>query len=55
MKCAVSGKTIQETYLKKILGTFIKDENGKRFVVSNEIQHEYKNDKQAILTAIKKK
>lgn len=55
MKCAVSGKQIQETYLKKILGTYVKDEKGKKFAVSHEVQHEYKNDKEAILAAIKKK
>ena len=30
VKCAITGKKIETTFLDKILGTYVKDENGKR-------------------------
>ncbi|MGM5482730.1 MAG: hypothetical protein ACQESF_04675 [Nanobdellota archaeon] len=38
MKCAICGKRIQETFLKKIIGTFIRNSKGKKNVVCNECQ-----------------
>ena len=38
MKCEVCGKNIGETFLGKILGTFVKDEKGKKHTVCFECQ-----------------
>ena len=49
MKCDVCKKTIGETFLKKILGTIVKDEKGKQHPVCFECQKNLKNDKAAML------
>ena len=40
MKCEICKKKIGETFLKKIIGTYIKDENGKKHVICEECQKE---------------
>jgi len=52
MKCAICSKKIEETFLKKIIGTYIKDEKGKKHVVCFECQKKLK-DKKEILASIK--
>lgn len=49
MKCAITGEDIKITFLGKIIGTVIKDENGKKHYISASAQKEYKNDKQKLL------
>lgn len=44
MKCAITGKKIESTFLKKPLGTPIKH-NGKTYWVSSEAQQQFKNNK----------
>lgn len=51
MKCKICKKKIEETFLKKILGTYIKDEKGKKHPVCPECQKEYKT-KEEILKKI---
>jgi uncharacterized protein YjbJ (UPF0337 family) len=55
MKCAITGDKIEQTFLGKLLGTVVKDENGKKHYISSQAQMQYKNDKDQILAAIKKK
>ncbi|MFT4311654.1 MAG: hypothetical protein ACMXYF_00305 [Candidatus Woesearchaeota archaeon] len=42
MKCAITGKPIEKTFLDKLIGTVIKDENGKKYYVSAQAQQKYK-------------
>ena len=55
MKCEITGQKIDQTFLGKILGTVIKDENGKKHYVSSQAQTQFGNDKAKILAEIKKK
>jgi len=41
MKCEICKKRIEETFLKKILGTYIKDEKGKKHAVCFECQKKF--------------
>ena len=52
MKCDICGKAVEVTFLHKILGTYIKDEKGKKHIVCFECQKKY-NDKSKILENIK--
>jgi hypothetical protein len=38
MKCEICGRGISETFLKKIVGTYVKDEKGKKHCVCFECQ-----------------
>jgi DNA-directed RNA polymerase subunit RPC12/RpoP len=38
MKCELCKKAIEETFLKKILGTVVKDEKGKKHYVCSACQ-----------------
>ncbi|MFW5990961.1 MAG: hypothetical protein ACOCQX_01900 [Candidatus Nanoarchaeia archaeon] len=38
MKCEICGKKIQETFLQKIIGTYIRNSKGKKKAVCNECQ-----------------
>ncbi len=38
MKCSICGKKIETTFLGKLVGTIVKDENGKRLAVCRECQ-----------------
>ncbi len=42
MKCEICSNKIETTFLKKILGTFIKDENGKKHCVCTACQSNLK-------------
>lgn len=52
MKCSVCGKTLAETFLKKIVGAYVKDEKGKRKPVCRECQKNLRS-KEEILKQIK--
>lgn len=52
MKCEVCKQKIGELYLKKIAGTFVKDENGKRHPICHECQKKLNNDKKEMLKNI---
>jgi len=41
MKCEICKKRIEETFLKKILGTYVKDEKGKKHAVCFECQKKF--------------
>lgn len=49
MKCEICKKKIDETFLKKIVGTQIKDAKGKRHFICNECQQKFNNDKEEML------
>jgi len=50
MKCEICKKKIEETFLKKIVGTVVKDKKGKKHHICNECQKKYK--KEEILTKL---
>ena len=41
MKCEICKKRIEETFLKKTLGTYVKDEKGKKHAVCFECQKKF--------------
>ena len=41
MKCEICRKRIEETFLKKVLGTYVKDKKGKKHAVCFECQKEF--------------
>lgn len=49
MKCELCKKQIEELFLKKIKGTYIKDSKGKKHLICFECQKNFENDKEAIL------
>lgn len=52
MKCTVCGKSIDTTFLGKIMGTYVKDKNGKLHPVCFECQKKF-DSKEEILKALK--
>jgi hypothetical protein len=48
MKCEICKKNIEETFLKKIVGTHVKDSKGKMHAVCPDCQKKLK-DKSSIL------
>lgn len=52
MKCEACKSRIETTFLNKALGTYIKDEKGKKHTVCFECQKKFKS-KEEILNAIK--
>lgn len=49
MKCSMCNEKIEETFLGKILGTYIKDGKGKKQAVCSACQKKVKNDRKAML------
>ena len=49
MKCEICKNKIQQTFLNKILGTYIKDKEGKKHIICSECQKRFSNDKEKIL------
>jgi hypothetical protein len=43
MKCEICKEKVEETFLKKILGTYIKDSKGKKHVVCKACQSKVKS------------
>jgi|TARA_B100001964_G_C14159576_1_gene565997 hypothetical protein len=52
MKCEICSKNIESTFMGKILGTYIKDDKGKKHTVCRECQKKTP-DKAKILENIK--
>lgn len=52
MKCEICGKKIQETFLKKLVGSYVKDEKGKKHAVCSECQKKFQK-KEEIVTKLK--
>ena len=52
MKCEICSKKLEEIFMKKILGTVVKDEKGKKHNICSECQQKLKS-KEEILKNIK--
>ena len=52
MKCSICAKSIDTTFLNKILGTYVKDKNGKLHSVCFECQKKFRS-KEEILNVMK--
>ena len=52
MKCEICSKAIENTFLGKILGTYIKDSKGKQHSICFECQKKF-NSKEEQLSAVK--
>ena len=52
MKCEICSKNIETTFMGKILGTYVKDEKGKKHTICFECQKKFKG-KEEILNAVK--
>jgi len=52
MKCSICSKSIETTFLNKIIGTHIKDAKGKRHPICFECQKKF-SSKEEILKIIK--
>ncbi len=52
MKCEACKSRIEVTFLNKILGTYVKDEKGKKHTICFECQKKFRS-KEEILNAIK--
>ncbi len=52
MKCEVCRKNVAETFLKKIVGTIVKDEKGKPHSICSECQKKLRK-KEEILANLK--
>ena len=48
MKCELCKSSIEENFLKKPIGTYVKDAKGKKHLVCNKCQKQY--SKQEMLT-----
>jgi len=48
MKCEICKKKIGETFLNKPLGTYVKDEKGKRHIVCFECQKKLKTKEEIL-------
>ncbi|MBN1386400.1 hypothetical protein JW968_05510 [Candidatus Woesearchaeota archaeon] len=51
MKCGICKSKIQTTFLNKIIGTYVKDQKGKKHLVCFDCQKKFKS-KQDILTSL---
>ena len=52
-KCEICKNKVGETFLNKVLGTFIKDEKGKKHLICQECQR-HLNSKEKILEELSK-
>lgn len=48
VKCEICGNRIAETFLNKILGTYVKDEKGKKYTLCMECQKKFKSKKEMV-------
>ncbi|MFA5098593.1 MAG: hypothetical protein WC490_08270 [Candidatus Margulisiibacteriota bacterium] len=48
MKCEICKAKINETFLNKVIGTYVKDEKGKKHIVCPECQKKLKAKKDII-------
>ena len=49
MKCSICKEKIEETFLGKIMGGYVKDSKGKKLPVCSICQRKYMNDKGEML------
>jgi DNA-directed RNA polymerase subunit RPC12/RpoP len=49
-KCEICKAKIEETFLKKILGTYVKDEKGKKHLVCPECQKKLSSKEEILKT-----
>ena len=47
-KCEVCSNKIGETFLNKVLGTYVKDEKGKKHLICFECQKKFKDKKEIL-------
>ncbi len=52
MKCEICSKKIEETFLKKIIGTYTKDSKGKKHLICFDCQKKFQT-KENILKELK--
>jgi hypothetical protein len=52
MKCAICKEKVEETFLKKPLGTYIKNEKGKKYLICQKCQKAVDNIKEKMLEKI---
>jgi hypothetical protein len=48
MKCEICSQNVKETFLKKILGTYVKDAKGKKHIVCQLCQKQNQGKKRII-------
>tara|TARA_Y100000310_G_scaffold266563_1_gene278097 strand:- start:280 stop:435 length:156 start_codon:yes stop_codon:yes gene_type:complete len=48
MKCKICKKNVEELFLKKIMGTYIKDGKGKKHVVCSKCQEELQSKEEIL-------
>jgi hypothetical protein len=53
VRCGICKKAVPETFLKKLIGTTIKDEKGKMHAVCSSCQENLGNDKKKMLAEMK--
>lgn len=53
MKCRLCGNKIETTFMEKIIGTYIKDDKGKKHAICFECQKKFNNNKMKILEMVK--
>jgi DNA-directed RNA polymerase subunit RPC12/RpoP len=49
MKCDICGKKVEETFLRKPLGTYVKDAKGKKHIVCRNCQIALGNEKKTLI------
>ena len=52
MKCDICKKNIEEQFLKKLFGTYVKDKKGKKHLICTSCQIKLDNDKEKILASL---
>lgn len=52
MKCDICSKTLAETFLKKLIGGYVKDEKGKKHPICRECQKQFRT-KEKLLEQLK--
>jgi len=48
MKCEICGNKIEETFLNKVIGSYVKDEKGKKHAICNNCQKKFKSKKELL-------
>lgn len=52
MKCEICNTKIENNFLEKPIGTYIKDKKGKKHIICNNCQKNFDNNKLKILEKI---
>jgi hypothetical protein len=48
MKCEICKGKVQQTFLKKIVGTYVKDKKGKKHSICSTCQNKFKNKEEIL-------